>query len=316
MLAVTCALLFPLVCGVLNAAPADTLRVMCWNVENFFNYDGESGNDFRAGGVKRWTAGRFYTKCNSIAKTVNWIGERHGGLPDVIGLAEIEDATVLKRLIYTTVLRKSGYSFVHYDSPDHRGIDVALLWRRDKFDMVSSKPCHIEGIATRDILLTQLRRKGSQEEIAFMVVHLPSKFGGEESVWKRDSAAARLYSVADSVYREGVREIVVMGDFNDVPDAVEFKRLRPLLFNMADPLYARREGTIRYNGNWELIDMFWVTEELRRRSEMSIVKVPFLMTRDNVMGGEKPLRTYLGPRYIGGVSDHCPIYLEVLLETG
>lgn len=292
------------------------ILAMFWNLENFFDYKdggaGESDHDFSPDGSRRWTSTRFYTKCSAISKAVFWAGDRFGTMPDVIGVAEVENREVLQRLIWSTGLRKAGYSIVHYDSWDHRGIDVALMWRGEHLEMVSSKACHVQGLATRDILLARMRDREDGEDIAFIVVHLPSKYGGGKTAWKREKAASRLREVADSVYGDGCRRIVVMGDFNDVPSARAFTRLEPLLVNVSAPLAEKGEGTIRFNGRWDLIDMFWTTSAMVGCSAMHILKIPFLTVLDNALSGEKPLRTYVGPRYVGGVSDHCPIVLEIL----
>ena len=105
-----------------------------------------------------------------------------------------------------------------------------------------------------------------------------------------------------------------MGDFNDGPQAGEFEVLKKSLVNVAAPLARKGEGSIRFNGKWSLIDMFWITEELVPAAEMEVVHIPFLSVWDSKMSGYKPLRTYLGPNYVGGVSDHCPIVLK--LRTG
>ena len=117
--------------------------------------------------------------------------------------------------------------------------------------------------------------------------------------------------MADSVYNAGFGNIVVMGDFNDTPRAREFDVLKPLLENKSESLASKGEGTIKFNGKWDLIDMFWTTGPMSDSSSMHIVRIPFLTVRDNTMSGEKPLRTYVGPNYTGGVSDHCPVLLEV-----
>ena len=109
-------------------------------------------------------------------------------------------------------------------------------------------------------------------------------------------------------------QMIVMGDFNDTPDAEQFRMLDGLLVNKAEGLHQRREGTIRYEGKWELIDMFMTSPSLAAESRMEIVRVPFLMTYEKKHPGEKPLRTYVGPRYTGGVSDHCPIVLRVYFQ--
>lgn len=297
----------------INAQTQDNL-VLFWNLENFFDWtdggNGDSDTEFTPGGKRHWTARKFYSKCNAVAKSVLWISDEYAKLPDVIGLAEIENRGVLNKLISSTSLRKTGYKIVHYDSPDHRGIDVALLWNSGTMDLISSKPCHIDGLETRDILLVNLFDRRAQKERAFIVVHLPSKFGGGKTAWKREKAAARLKTVADSVNAAGCSDITVMGDFNDTPDAEAFTQLKEVLVNVSEPLSAQGLGTIRFEGKWDLIDMFWVAPEMARNVSMEIVRIPFLMVRDNVHSGIKPLRTYSGPRYLGGVSDHCPILLK------
>jgi endonuclease/exonuclease/phosphatase family metal-dependent hydrolase len=103
--------------------------------------------------------------------------------------------------------------------------------------------------------------------------------------------------------------IIAMGDFNDTPDGSQFRMLESRLINATQSLFEAGEGTIRYEGKWDLIDMFWVSPSVFEMSFCQILKIPFLMTRDRKHPGEKPLRTYSGPRYLGGVSDHCPVVL-------
>lgn len=319
-----CTLLSPIANGLcrsenetVQCCPADSsgMLVMFWNLENYFDWrdDGanESDSDFSPSGSRHWTPSRFYAKSNAIAKSVWWISDNYGKLPDVVGVAEVENRDVLMRLLHSTSLYKAGYSIVHFDSPDRRGIDVALLWRRENLEYLSALPCHVDGLQTRDILLVQFIRKNDNARMAFIVVHLPSKFGGGKTAWKRKKAASRLREVADSVYNAGFGNIVVMGDFNDTPRAGEFDVLKPLLENKSESLASKGEGTIRFNGKWDLIDMFWTTGPMSDSSSMHIVRIPFLTVRDNTMSGEKPLRTYVGPNYTGGVSDHCPVLLEV-----
>lgn len=303
----------------LTTPPSDTLRVMFWNLENFFDTRNgslsASDEEFSAQGARHWTKKRFQTKCNAVAKGILWAGSQDGGLPDAIGLAEIENAFVLRRLLQTTTLRKLDYQIVHFDSPDPRGIDVALLYRRSRLKLVDAKPCHLSGpdstiMATRDILLARFKTTEGQD-ITFLVNHHPSKYGGlEESGPRRRIAVERLRFLADSLLSLGVRDIVAMGDFNDTPANPVYSLLEPLLQNLATPLYQQGLGTIKYDGAWELIDMFFVSPTLNS-STMKILQIPFLMTRDSGHAGTKPLRTYSGPRYLGGVSDHCPIWLSI-----
>ena len=301
----------------LIAPPFDTLRVMFWNLENFFDTKNSSlsasDEEFSARGTRHWTRKRFQTKCNAIAKGVFWTGSQEGGLPDIIGLAEVENDFVLRRLLQTTALRKLDYSIVHFDSPDPRGIDVALLFRRSRLTLVDAKPCHLldrESVimATRDILLCRFRFAHGRD-VAILVNHHPSKYGGQDvSEPRRRLAVERLRFLADSLLVVGVRDIVAMGDFNDTPDNPVYSLLEPTLHNLAALLHQKGLGTIKYDGEWEPIDLFFASPELNT-STMKILQIPFLMTRDSGHAGTKPLRTYSGPRYLGGVSDHGPIWL-------
>lgn len=289
----------------LSAQPqADTLRVMFWNVENFFAP--------QADGERHWGRKKFRTKCQTVAKTLLWAASEQGGLPDVIGLAEVENAFVLRQLIQTTSLRKLDYKVVHFESPDPRGIDVALLYRSSRLRLESAKPCHLYQtdstiLPTRDILLAQFRGPGG--EIAVLVNHHPSKYGGvSASGPRRKIAVERLRQLADSLTAAGWKHLVAMGDFNDTPDNPLYQRLSPTLVNLAEPLQRQGKGSIKYDGQWELIDLFFISESLLP-AQMEILQVPFLQTPDTGHAGTKPLRTYSGPRYLGGASDHCPIWL-------
>ncbi len=295
---------------------SDEGMVVFWNLENFFDWvdegDNESEGEFSSAGERRWTRKRFYGKCEAVAKALLWMGDRYGRMPDVIGVAEVENEGVLRKLLKGTVLRKYDYGIVHYESGDRRGIDVALLYRRSSVELISSSvrtPVY-EGtkMETRDILCARMRL-GDGYEIEFIVNHHPSKFGGEaESEGRRAAAMRTLKDVCDSL---GKGNVVAMGDFNDTPDGKAFEIMNNTLINKGMELHRRGEGTIRYEGEWELIDMFMVSGSLAGRSEMEVCRIPFLMTWERKHPGEKPFRTYSGPRYIGGVSDHCPIVLKL-----
>ena len=299
----------------------DSLVVVFWNVENFFDYidqgTGESDREFSSRGARHWTKRKFQAKCDAIAKSLLWIGDSYGRMPDVIGLAEVENRGVLWKLLNNTVLRKYGYKIVHYDSGDRRGIDVALLYRESMFRKVSHslKMPEYEGMkmATRDMLQVCLKG-GTGQRINAIVCHHPSKYGGsQESEGRRYAAMSALRQICDSLIaaNPGV-PVIAMGDFNDTPDGEQFGMLDGVLANMAVSLSDEGQGTIRYQGKWELIDMFMVSEDMSEKSDMHIVQIPFLMAYEKKYPGLKPLRTYSGPRYVGGVSDHCPVVLCIL----
>ncbi len=326
-------------CLLIQVSPAyagnDSLLVLFWNLENFFDWRdsgaGDSDREFSSFGERRWTKGRFYTKCNAVAKALLWTGSRCGRMPDVVGFAEVENGFVLNSILKSTALRKYGYEAVHYDSPDPRGIDVALVYRREIFKKISARPVRVSGspvfngnagalrgtasFLTRDILYVALKHFQSGETWHFLVNHHPSKFGGEEvSAPKRKAAMNIMVSVCDSIFSssaDGAPKIVSMGDFNDTPDSPLFEYDESFLVNMADCLHDQGKGTIRYQGKRELIDMFIVSPPVADDSEMEIPDIPFLTVPDTAHSGEKPFRTYSGPRYIGGVSDHWPILLKI-----
>ena len=299
----------------LRAQENEKKLAMFWNLENFFDWTdqgtGESDAEFSSYGKRHWTRKRFYTKCDAISKTIFHIGDLYGKLPDVMGFAEIENRGVLEKLCSSTLLRKCGYRIIHFDSSDRRGIDVAFLYRTTCYNHLSTslRTPETDGkkLQTRDMLHISLKDLQTDETYDYIVCHHPSKFGGEESsIPKRLAAMTALKEMCDSL---GNRNIIVMGDFNDVPSAAQFDMLDDSLVNKSDSLHAAGRGTIRYEGKWDLIDMFLVSSNIEGHSVMDIPEVPFLMTRESRHAGEKPLRTYSGPRYIGGVSDHLPVVL-------
>ena len=297
-----------------QAQERDSLLVMFWNVENFFDWTdqgtGESDREFSSYGERRWTKNRFYAKCDAIAKTIMWTADRYGRMPDVIGLAEVENRGVLTKLLSSTLLRKFDYGVVHQDSKDRRGIDVAILYRKSSMILSSRTFVSPSDISTRDILHVRMTLQDGRE-VDFIVNHHPSKYGGaEESAERRLEVMGTLKSLCDLLVRAGSKDIVAMGDFNDVPTAPQFRIMDSLLVNKGLPLHEKGKGTIRYEGKWDLIDNFLTSPSLRT-SDMEVLRVPFLMTYEKKYPGEKPLRTYSGPRYIGGVSDHCPIVLWI-----
>lgn len=304
-------------CITVSSQERDSLLTMFWNLENFFDYTDqktvESDAEFSSFGSRHWTKKKFYRKCDNIAKTILWMEDSCGRIPDVIGFAEIENRGVLYKLLTHTLLRKYDYEVVHRDSPDRRGIDVALIYRRSSFRLISAswRTTEYEGerLNTRDILHVCLEdQKGYR--IDFIVNHHPSKYGGsKESDGRRVAAMQALKHVCDSLAGLSDCPIVAMGDFNDNPAGPAFDIIEGTLVNKGTCLHDKGEGSIRYEGKWDLIDNYLVSPSIQECTAMEVCRVPFLMTWERKHPGEKPLRTYSGPRYIGGVSDHCPVIL-------
>jgi len=312
----------PILFCVLLSAPApepDSLSVMFWNLENFFDWmdrgGGESDAEFSSFGTRHWTKRKFMAKSEAIAKAIYWVSGVGSRLPDVIGVAEVENRFVLWKLLEDTALRKCDYEVVHYESADHRGIDVGLLYRPSVLRLLGSKAVRAEPpkgreLATRDMLLCQFETVHGGRRFSVVVCHHPSKYGGGETDWKREAVVSRLGELCDSLAQAGEESVIVGGDFNDTPSNPVLAKLSPQLCNLAIPLEDKGIGSIRFDGRWELIDMFLVSEALSG-SRMYVLRIPFLMTHDKAHGGDKPLRTYAGPRHLGGVSDHLPILLRV-----
>jgi len=250
------------------------VTLVFWNVENLF--------EERPG---------FSQKTRAISKTLMMIADEEGDFPEFIALAEVENEKVLKKLIYNTALSKLDYRIIHYDSPDRRGIDCALLYRKSKSHIHSSSPKHLydslgQVMNTRDILLVET------DSLDILVNHHPSKVGaGSES--RRRTAMLRMTGLCDSLQACGHERILCVGDFND---------------NLWGPF---TQGTIKYNGAWEKIDGHF---ERGLTVEERVFTAPHLTTEDKSFGGEKPYRAYSGPRYTGGVSDHYPIVLRITTQ--
>lgn len=287
---------------------SDSLKVAFWNLENFFDWrdggEGESDSEFSSRGSRHWTRKRFEAKAAGIAKTILRMGDEYGGVPDVMGFAEVENAFVVKYLCQETVLRKLGYRYVHFDSPDPRGIDCALIYRPDRVRLLHSFAYAIDSLKTRDILMCRFLT-GSSDTLTVFVNHHPSKYGGDISDANRAIAVRRLCELTDSLASGPGSGIIALGDFNDTPDNQAYAPLRERYTSLALPLAAAGEGTIKFNGEWELIDQAYASSRLD--ATMHICRAPHLLEPDRAHTGFKPLRTYSGPRHLGGLSDHLPI---------
>ncbi len=304
---------------------------MFYNVENLFDpIDDPStqDNDFTPAGKNKWNWKRLEKKRNAIAKTIIAAGE--GKAPALVGLCEVENYLVLKQLVEQTPLARVGYGIVHHDSPDPRGIEVALLYRSDCFQLLQRQfypLTYASGSSqTREILYV----KGvfnRQDTLHLLVNHWPSKLGGEKkSRPKRMTAARKVKQLCDSIFtRSPGAKIIIMGDFNDSPGSIPLREglasLRPdsaagnaRLYNLMLPLQQEGTGSYKYKGEWETIDQFIVSGRLLHRTKASVFAPEVLLTEDKKYRRKKPLRTYEGPRYLGGVSDHLPILLRLNLN--
>lgn len=297
--------------------------LLFWNLENAFDpYDDPLTRDeeFTPGGAKHWTWKRMDRKLIGVAKTILVAADTYGEPPVLIGLCEVENALVVKRLAEKTPLSAYDYGWVHRDSPDARGIDVALLFRRDAFRVLRVEALPVATAPpTRDILYVKgvLR----QDTVHLFVNHWPSKLGGAEGRSRREAAAEALRACVDSIDAAPrppgapAPTLILCGDFNATPAEIDLPV--PGLVNVAAPLATAGEGSIKYRGTWELIDQFFVRIGPDSTSigtpgpspRMEVFRPPFLLEPDGSYTGEKPRRTWSGPHYKGGLSDHLPVVL-------
>lgn len=284
------------------------ITIVSYNVENLFHPAHDSLKDdfeWTTEGERRWSYTRYYKKEENIARVLTNIGEWDG--VDVVGLQEIENALVVKRLCYT--LRRNEYDFVHYESPDPRGIDVALMYKKSRVDTLSCRAIRVDlesanhgGYTTRDILYV-CARIDKQDTIHFFVCHLPSQRGGKaESEWKREAAKEVLQKAVDSVFTvHPEAKIIVMGDMNE--EGLRLNGLRDERMN--------GEGTHKYQGRWTFLDHFYVSPAIDSVSNARVYDAEWIQETDEKYMGLKPKRTYNGFAYQNGYSDHLPIVLEI-----
>jgi endonuclease/exonuclease/phosphatase family metal-dependent hydrolase len=327
-----------------NWAPAqkqgrDYLRLMFYNVENFFDTVDDpttNDNEFTPDGSLHWTQSRYIDKRNNIYRVIVNVGEWDP--PALVGLCEIENRGVLNNLVKNTPLAKYPYRIVHKESPDQRGIDVALLYRGDYLKCTGQQFIRV-GFAdnrkrTRDILYATLSStKG--DTLHVFVNHWPSRSGGQrQSEPGRILAASLVRHKVDSIFnRNPLANIVVTGDFNDGPlNKSLVSGLRALndtaqakpsaLFNLSTFKMKEQTGTIKYQGKWSVFDQVIVSGGLLRgslRTDVSrylIFRADYLFEPDKRYQGIKPFRTYVGPKYNRGFSDHLPVYLDILITGG
>ena len=305
-----------------SVAAQEVFTAAWWNVENLFDTRDDprtNDDDFTPDGEYRWNYRKMQAKLQGIAKTLVMMD-----LPDVVGLAEVENKYVLRELCNGTPLKRAGYRYVHHDSPDKRGIDVALIYRQDRFRVLRDSVVRVSdstaGFFTRDILVVEgVTPRG--DTVCIVLNHWPSKKGGEEAEAHRVEIAARLRSIMKELrdkYPQGA--VVAMGDMNSTADE------QPMSVGMAfgdDSVNAdgvrnltlrlpRDWGSHKYQGQWDYIDQVlllagdgWLVGDLK------LMNYDHLLTVEKNRPGVRPRRTNQGTRYEGGLSDHLPLRLRL-----
>ena len=309
------------------------------NCENLFDCRHDSlknDTEFLPDGSYHWTRTRYWRKLNRVGQTIIACGEKQGGvlqgkelkdvdyvkgrswqLPDMVALCEVENDSVLHDLTKRSLLRNARYEYVMTNSPDERGIDVALLYSPFSFRLINSHSVRVEPIRnmrpTRDILYAS-GIIASGDTLHVVVAHLPSRRGGErQSRPFRMAAASKVAEVIDSIYNNVSKDakIIIAGDFNDYSQSAS---VRLLCSSRMKDISAKAtghngaKGTYRYQGEWGSLDHILVSESLAASvANCYIYDAPFLIEPDDKYGGVKPRRNYLGPRYLNGFSDHLPL---------
>ncbi len=317
--------------------------VAFYNVENLFDTINDTlifDNERTPEGGYKWSKERYGTKIGHISKVLSEIGvEKVSTSPDIIGLCEVENKTVIQDLIAHKYLTDKDYGIIHFDSPDERGIDVALLYKKEAFLPTSFRSHRLLLFDTegyRDYSRDQLIVGGllDGEQFYFMVNHWPSRSGGEaRSRPYRIKAAQLNKKIIDSVrYLDPDAKIISMGDFNDDPIDESFKKVLKTtgkrstvdstrLFNPMEKKFKKGSGTLAYRDKWNLFDQFFFTPNLLHKAKSKYVfwkagiyNPEYLKTQTGKYKGY-PFRTYVGTSYQGGYADHFPIYLYLIKKT-
>lgn len=325
--------------SVLHGSP-DTFRIVSYNVENLFDNRHDtlkSDLDYTPEGARHWTYRRYQAKVERIAQVLTAIGGWQA--PVLVGLCEVENDRCLRDLC--RLLRRYHYRYIHYESPDERGIDVALLYDSTRFHLLHSEPVPIPlpSAPTRDILYVQgtilpdtkpLPSNNPHDNIphlpdtAFVgsptladtlhlfVCHFPSQLGGiSETAWKRDIATSVLQSRIDSILTASPSaRIIVMGDMNSAPSD-NLSGMTNLMLPLAGEAPLGTRGTHKYKGIWTFLDQFYISEALKAYTSTYVFAPSWLLELDEKYLGTKPRRTFNGYHYQDAYSDHLPIVLQI-----
>ncbi len=313
--------------------PLKEISVAFYNLENLFDTDDDPMKDdqeFLPASESQWTPERYQQKLTNLASVIKNLGDADG--PELLGVCEIENRKVLEDLTTQPVLKPYNYRIIHFESPDVRSIDVALFYKEGVFRPIEQTPVPVtlpnSAEKTRDIL--KVKGVLHDDTVIILVNHWPSKRGGaEESDPKRAAAAQTARQIVDQEQIKNQRaKILLMGDFNDTPDSKAItevlnanKNAEPepnrQLFNAFAPMAEEKKGSYFYKGEFEMIDQMmlsksWLTSKKLRYipNSATVYKEDRILEKEGKYAGS-PLRTYAGKKYLGGYSDHLPVYIKL-----
>jgi predicted extracellular nuclease len=341
---ITCFFLLSMIISCANTDKSTTVlphdlpeswNIAFYNVENLFDVEDDKktfDEDFTPNGKLQWSEGRLEAKVKNLSKVLQAMGEDYEP-PLIIGLAEVENEEVVELLGRT--VRPATYGIVHKDSPDGRGIDVALLYDKRYFKVGKKAFYSIEfeekNYSSRDILYAELISTDDRKEsLHCFVNHWPSRRGGwQETETRRMQAANTLKAQVDKLLNSDPQaQVVIMGDFNDYPDNRSLTTALGAvthdgpeegeLINLAFDLHATGKGTYNYQGEWGMLDQVIISDALLspdgiqiKEGDLDAFQEDFMMFYDKKSKEYYPNKTYGGDRYYGGFSDHLPLRLHV-----
>lgn len=301
--------------------------VAFYNLENLFDLNDDhhtNDGDFLPNSNKKWTPKRYQNKLRKLGFAISNIGKNETGKhPAIVGLAEVENAAAIEDLIASKHLKSCNYDYVHYNSLDERGIDVALLYDSNAFELTNSETFTIQLTGkdgspdyTRDILLVSGLLDG--EYIHVIVNHWSSRREGQnETEYKRIASSNMVAEIISSLRADNTNsKIIVIGDFNDDPSNNSVKQLVDgyNLYNPMETLRSYNRGTTNHNRQWNLFDQILFSTNFFESADdefeyfkANIFDEDFLKLFEGKYKGT-PFRTYVGKKYKGGYSDHFPVY--------
>lgn len=330
---VFCILVFCLIGALLPAKAQKSMSIAFYNVENLFDTSDRRNSfddEFTPKGDLEWDASRLNAKLDRIAEVFLMIDKN---LPDIIGLCEVENSFVLNLLVEHPKLKKANYRIIHFDSPDKRGIDNAILYKPEVLRLTAAYiyPVFLPtGETTRDLLFGEFIIKADKKQnsrLIFSVNHWPSRRGGDTSIMERIFTAQTLSHVVDSLHKTADERtnFVACGDFNDEPSDSSIQTLLKggdyCLKNLSQSWQNSGQGTLVYRSNWFIFDQFMVNCSLTERKKgwtlstdtAQIVTDNRLREQEGKFKGN-PFRTYVGKKYLGGYSDHLPTFIRLTFK--
>ncbi|MFC5271717.1 endonuclease/exonuclease/phosphatase family protein [Adhaeribacter terreus] len=314
------------------AAPKE-ISVAFYNLENLFDTENDPNKDdeeFLPASNSNWTPERYQQKLTNLASVIEKLGDADG--PEILGVCEIENRRVLEDLAKQPALASRNYKVIHFEGPDERSIDVALFYKEGIFRPIeeTAVPVTLPDASekTRDLL--KVRGIVNNDTITILVNHWPSKRGGAEISDPKREAVAKI--VRDIVDQEQIKnqhaKLLLMGDFNDTPDSKAITDIlnanknaeaepNRQLFNAFAQMAEDKKGSYYYKGEWDMIDQMMLSKSLLTNKKLSyipnsatIYQEERIKEKEGKFAGA-PLRTYAGKKYLGGYSDHFPIYIKL-----